>query len=1064
MQSTNFALKHRTTVTVLVFLIVVVGMVSYLALPREAAPDIKFPFIVVMVPYPGVSPLDMEQLVTTRLEAKLEDLTDVETMTSTSSEGLSLIFLKFLPDVDIVEATQRVRDRVNRARSDLPADILEPDVKEISSSDWPILKVVFAGTAGPVRLKRLAETLKTSMEALPGVLEVDLTGGLEREIRVEVNPHQLHAYGLSLQDVTAALSMENINIPGGPIKEGGMRYTLRIPEELTDPDQIEDLVVSTKFGHAIRIREVAEVVDGHKDPGTVSRYKGQEGVALSIKKQSGANIIDVVTSVKQIIAERQAQFPAGTTVTYLNDYSKYIRDLVSELENNIITALILVVLVLFLFIGGRNSLFVAVAIPLSMLVSFIVLDSLGDTLNMVTLFGLILALGMLVDNAIVIVENIYRHFSMGKDRIQAAMDGTNEVAWPVITSTLTTLAVFFPLLAWPGIMGKFMGFLPRTLIITLTSSLFVALLITPVMASMFMTRGKPKKGQVEGAPERESGFVRGYRWLLRGALRFPVLVLVATLVLMIGSAMAYFSTKPQVQFFPETTPERLQVSIRSPEGTRLESTSSVSEQVEKILIQQANVLHVLAEVGAGGDFNPDGTAHIGRITADFLDRRDWLESPFQTIENVRGAMSVVAGAELRIDKDRRGPPSGPPVNIEIAGEDFDVLALIAEQVKERIDGIEGLTDVDDDHDAQRPELQLRFNRILSNKLILHGLQVVAGTVRTAMYGTKATVYRVGDEEFDVSVRLQDRFRSNREDVLGLTVAGKEGRLIPLSQVATLEPGLGSSSIQHIDRRRVITVSGQAEGRPGPEVLKDVQKRLHGFNPKGATLSFTGENKDMADAQGFMGKALLVGLLLIAMVLLTQFNNIGQSLIILFSVLLSLTGVWWGLIINRMPFSVMMTGLGIISLAGIVVNNAIVLIDFINKLRDQGMDLKEALVEAGAVRLRPILLTAGTTILGLLPMAQGIDLDVRNLHIETGTGSMEFWGPMAITVIYGLLFATVLTTIVVPVMYYSLDRMKFRLLGATQSRPKVRAVAILVGILLMIWLAYKLIVGMSAQGM
>ena len=1080
MGPTEFALRHRTTIFVLIFLIIVVGMVSYLSLPREAAPDVKMPYVIVAVPYPGVGPEDIESLVTNHLETELEDLDDVEEMTSSSMESVSQVVVKFMPDVDTVWATQQVQDRVNRSRSKLPSDIEEPVVQQISSSDWPILQISLSGPAGPVRYTSIAEDLQAEMEALPDVLEVDLSGGVEREIRVEVNPHLLNVHDLSLNQVVNALRAENVNIPGGDVKEGKLQYTIRVAQEIEDPEIIKGMVIETKFGHPILVRDVAEVVDSMKEDTTFARYRGADSVSLSVKKKPGANIIAVVQKIKKMVDARQGTFPAGTEVTYLNDSSKFIKDMVTELENNIVTALILVMLVLFLFVGGRNALFVAVAIPLSMMVSFVVLSAMGVTLNFVVLFSLVLALGMLVDNAIVVVENIYRHASEGKDMLTAAREGTQEVSWPVITSTLTTLSVFFPLLSWPGIMGEFMGYLPLTLIITLASSLFVALIINPVIASMFMTTKKRKskklwerfkkqgveeEAEVPPKPAREPLFMRGYRRLLRFSIRWSALVILAMVGLLVGSVILFVKTDPKVEFFPSTTPERGSISVSAPEGTQLAATDVMTRKVEAFLVEKDNIKHYIAEVGAAGGskMTPgSSTSNSAKVSIDFQDRHDWTESPFVTIEGLRKQLETIPGAEIRIDKEKMGPPTGMPVNIEISGRDYAVLSQVADQVKAQIKDIEGLTDLQDDYSEGRPELGLRIDPILSSKLILHGMQVVAGTVRTAIYGQKATTYRLGEDEFDVTVRLQEEFRKEREDVLDLVVAGKEGRKVPLRTVAWLDGDVGPTTIAHKDRKRVITVSGDAEGRSGAEILKDVRERLKDFSPRGATIAYTGENKEMESAQGFMMQALLIGMFLIAMVLLTQFNSMGQAFIILFSVLLSMIGVLWGLIITGMNFSVMMTGLGIISLAGVVVNNGIVLIDFINKLRARGYELVDALVEAGAVRLRPVLLTAGTTTLGLIPMAQGWDFDFRALHIETGTGSMEFWGPMAIAVIYGLVFATVLTLLVVPSMYYLIERLRVGTASVFLRFPALRWIAGLIGFAVISLFGWTLIDAISSK--
>ena len=597
---TDYALRHRTTVFVLIFLIFVVGMVSYLLLPREAAPDVKIPTIMVIVPYPGVSPEDIESLVTTPLEAELEDLRDLDESKSISSEGMALVYLTFLPDVDITEASQRVRDRVNRARTKIPSEIQEPVVQEISSSDWPVLMISISGDAGLVKLKRIGEDLKQEIEAIEGVLEVDVAGGLEREIRVELNPHLLNSYGLSLGQVTSALANENVNIPGGGLDVGTIKYTLRIPEEIEDPDKILDLVVETKFGYPVRIRDIGKVVDGYKERTTASRYRGREGVSLRVKKQSGANIINMVESIKSYVTDVSERFPPGTQIVYLNDYSKHIQDMVHELENNIVTALVLVMAVLFLFIGGRNAFFVALAVPFSMLVSFIILSAMGVTLNMVVLFSLILALGMLVDNAIVIVENIYRHTRTSDTLLQAALEGTQEVGWPVITSTMTTVSVFIPLLAWPGVMGEFMSYLPLTLIVTLSSSLFVALVINPVLASVFMKPEKASDVEKKENKFKESKFVGGYRKVLEFSLRFSWLIAPLMVAILVGSGALYFGSNPMVEFMPSSTPDKAAVTIRAPEGTRLEETDRMSTAVEEALESMPNVKHSVAELGVGG--------------------------------------------------------------------------------------------------------------------------------------------------------------------------------------------------------------------------------------------------------------------------------------------------------------------------------------------------------------------------------------------------------------------------------------------------------------------------------
>jgi len=1060
---TNFSLKHPITVFVLTILIVIIGAVSYLVMPREAAPDINIATIVVMVPYPGVSPEDVESLVTNRMEAKFEDLKDLDQMTSTSSEGIAAIILQFQPGTDTTESLTQVRDRVSKARADLPQDIMEPVVQEISTSDWPILKVVVAGDAELVRLKRIGQDLKTEIEALEGVLEVDLAGGLDREIRVEVNLHQMLSYGLSLDEVIGALRMENINVPGGPVEEGDIRYTVRIPAEFKDPDKIKNIVVATRNGHPITVREIGVVIDGYKERSTLSRFMGKEGVSLSVKKQSGANIIKLVDQIKKLVDAASVTFPPGTTHEYLNDFSKYIRQRVEELENHVVLSMLLIVAVLLMFIGARNALLVAIAVPLSAFLTFAILNAMGITLNMIVLFSLVLVLGMLVDDAIVIVENIYRHARMGKKPLDAAREATAEVGWPVITSTLTTVAAFAPLLAWPGIMGEFLSYLPLTVCISLMCSLFVALVINPVITAVFLrVKTRPGKSVDEEHGIPDNWFMRGYRRVLEWSIGHRWVVLPAMVVMLVAAVSAFFMSRPMVEFFPSTTPDRANITIEAPEGTRFDATNRVSQQVEGALAGLPNVKNYIAEVGYGSGFNAaEGLPYLARLSLDFQGMEAWTENPFQTLEHIRAAIASIPGAAIRVQKQAMGPPTGAPVNIEVAGQDYEQLSRVADEIQALIKDTPSLTDLKDDYSNGRPEIQLHIDRTLSSKLVLLGLGAVAGTIRTAIYGTKATVYRLGDEEYDVTVRLQESFRKHREDLLNLTITGREGRQIPLSDVVRLDSTVGATSIKHMDRNRVITVSAETEGRPGAEVLRDVRQTLKAYSPKGATLSYTGENKEMEKSQAFLSQALLIGLFLIFMILITQFDNVAQVSIIMFTVLLSFSGVFLGLFVNRMPFSVLMTGLGIISLAGVVVKNGIVIIDFINHLREKGLSVKDACIQASMVRVRPVFLTACTAVLGLIPMAQGIEVNFMEWHFGRGAASTEFWGPMAIAVTWGLSFATILTLVVVPVLYHTLQQSGERVTALFARRPVLRRVAWAAGIVLGVLVTYKIIAGLAA---
>jgi CzcA family heavy metal efflux pump len=1015
---TKFAIEHRIAVLVLVFGLVVAGFVAYATLPREASPDIAFPNIIVTVPYFGVSPNDIETLITNPLERELSDVKDLDEMTSTSAEGASIINLQFLPNVEISEALQRVRDKVSKVKPELPPDAEEPMISEISFSDFPIIVVSISGEYGLFKLKQVADDVAEKIEAIPGVSNAEVNGGLEREIQVNVNPLLLQHYGLSLDDIVLAVQNEHVNIPGGSVETGALNFLVRVPAEFSSARALADAVVKSVEGEPIRLRQVATVTDGFEDVTTRSRMRQLPAVSVSVMKRVGGNIIDIVDQIKAISAEMLPSLPQGTKIEFLADQSIDIRNMQRELDNNILSGLVLVLGVLLIFLGLRNALFVAVAIPLSMLIAFLVLAAMGITLNMVVLFSLILALGMLVDNGIVVVENVYRHAEMGKTPTQAALDGTQEVAWPIISSTFTTLAAFGPLVGWPGIMGEFMSYLPITVIIVLSASLFVALVVNPVLCAVFLANKGFENPQ-------QTWFIRLYKATLSWSLRWRWVTVILAFGSLIGTFAAFGALNAGVEFFPDVTPRKIFVAVEAPDGTRLDATDETVRRIEQILGPLSNVKNYVADVGTGGgemDFSTSATPNKARLTVDFFEGKETTEHPLQTIETIRtGILARTAGAEVEIKKEDMGPPAGPPINVEIAGEDYAVLGRHAETVKRLIRDIPGVTDIRDDYTSGRPEIRVRPDRATASALGIASTQVIANTVRTAVHGAVAAKLRELDDEYDIRVRLQERFRNSVSLLSSVEVPGDEGIRIPLRLVSEIDTASGTGAIRHKEQKRVITVGANVEGRNANEALEDVKKLLAQQRFDGAVLNFTGENKEQQEAASFLTRALGVALGLIALILVTQFNSIAQTGIILSSVILSLIGVLWGLIITQTPFGIMMTGIGVISLAGVAVNNAIVLIDYANVLVRGGTPLFEAVVQAGATRLRPVLLTTITTVLGLIPMAIGVSFDFFTGEWQVGGQSAEWWSPMAIAVSYGLAVATVLTLIVVPTFYYLLAR-------------------------------------------
>ncbi|PLX79350.1 MAG: AcrB/AcrD/AcrF family protein [Desulfuromonas sp.] len=1031
----NASINRRSTVFALMLIILIVGIYSYIVLPRESTPDITIPYVLVVTPHEGVASSDVESLITRPIERKLQGLKEVEEVRSVSAEGSSMITVEFQPHVNIDNALQWVRDKVDQAKGDLPDDLEnDPQILEVNLSEFPILMVALSGPLPETVLKKIGEKLEEEIEALPGVLDVVLTGGQEREIRVEFDPERLAAYQLSFAEIVTSISRENVNIPGGSIDIGSAKYLLRIPGEFTDPEEIDRLVMTVRDGKPIYFKDVATVHDSFEDRISYARLNGKQSVTLAIKKRTGENIIGVADRVFALLSEADRLMPEGVQLDVTLNQAKDIRRMVAELENTIISGLILVVSVLFLFLGLRNSIFVALAIPFSMLLAFTVLQAVGITLNMVVLFSLILALGMLVDNAIVIVENIYRHRQEGKRRIEAAKIGTGEVAWPVISSTLTTLCAFFPMTFWPGIMGEFMSYLPLTLIITLTASLFVALVINPTICASFLTVAK---GQEQRPESRVLAF---YRRSLGWALDWPKTVILLSFLLLIGIVAAYGVFGHGIELFPEIEPNRAIVDIKAPEGTSLDASDAFARRVETIVAPEQDIRYVISEVGVastGEDGGGDGGAQSNhaKISLDFVDRTDRQENSEDVLARIRQALQSFAGAEIKVEKQKEGPPTGAPVSVEVSGEDVDILVGLVASIRETIKDTPGLVDLKDDLAKGKPEVRVDVDR---EKATLLGISTadVANTVKAAISGRKLGVYREGKDEYDIMIRLPEERRRTIDDIKSLLVPNAIGRPVPLSTLADIRISSGYGSIRHLNQKRVATISANTYGRGSNEVLLDVQKELADHRlPDGYQIRYSGEQEEQQKASAFLSKAFIGAVLLISLVLITQFNSVRQTFIVMTSVLLSLTGVFLGLMLANMRFGIIMTGIGVISLAGVVVNNAIVLIDYINQQRRDGMELREALLHAGTVRFRPVLLTAVTTILGLLPMAVGISFDFRSFAWEVGAESADWWGPMAVAVIFGLAFATILTLVVVPVLYLLLARIKIPSFGLPKPDPE-----------------------------
>ena len=1078
---TSLAIRHPTSVVVLMLILIVGGLVSYLQVPRESMPEIVIPNIIVTTVYGGVAPGDIETLVTQPLEDELNTIADIKVIASTSREGVSSINIEFVAGMDMTEALQRVREKVDLAKPELPSGANDPQIFEINTSQFPIMQVNIAGPYNQVRLREVAEDIQDRFEQIPSVLEAQLSGGLEREVHVDVDLAKLKFYGLAFKDVSDAVRGENVTVPGGSIDVGELKYLVRVPGEFEATSAIGDIVIETRAGRPVYVRDVAIVDFGFKERDSYARLDGFPVISLAIVKRSGANILDTADAVRAVLAEVEPSLPPETVTKITADQSNDIKDMVSSLENNIISGLLLVVAVLLFFLGTRTAPFVGLAIPLSMLISFVIMRMIGFTLNMVVLFSLILALGMLVDNAIVVVENIYRYRERGFSRTEAARFATGEVSTPIIASTATTLAAFVPLAFWPGIVGEFMKYLPLTLIITLSSSLFVALVILPTLASRLIETEGVKGQRLPPAARvafllaaagvlaaavtvswttagllaaagvgvlafnrligKPGGHwlihhglpwvVRHYETVLRWVLRRRAVVMALAVAALVGSGAIFSQVNSGVEFFPEDIPpSRVQVNVEAPLGTRVQQTDELVRGVEQQLAALSgmeDVESVVATVGGSG-------THLASVTVSFVPYEERERDVFATIELVRAsAGDGIAGAAITVEQPAQGPPTGQALNIEIAGPDPAVLKGLGDEVVRLLEESELFARLDglkSDMAAGRPELVVEVDR---ERAALHELNTsdIGNTIRSAINGRVASQFRAGEEEYDITVRLASEFREDLDSLGDLVVVASSGAQIPLSSVASWRISRGLGDVTRKDLSRVVTISSDVRaGFNANAVVAEVRAELEPFVaalPSGYTFQFTGQQQEQQESQAFLFVAFLLAAFLIAFILISQFDSVTKPLIIISSVVMSTVGVLLGLMLFEMPFVVVMTGVGVISLAGVVVNNAIVLIDYIDILRRRdGLSAREAIVRGGVTRFRPVILTAITTVLGLVPLAVGLNFDFFGLFTDLnpefywGGEQAAWWGPMAIAVICGLSFATFLTLLLVPVMYSLFD--------------------------------------------
>lgn len=1029
-----FIRKHMA-VFALAVLIIIMGVVAYTQLPRESTPEVKQPYIFINTTYVGVSAQDIDSLITRPIEKELDGMQGLDEITSESRQNVSFIFVEFTSDVDVPTALRRVKDRVDLAAPGLPSGADEPMVREFSVTDWPFFQVVLSHEEGVEIIDAAATRFREEIEGISGVLEVDIAGNPEQEVLIEVDPVRLRGYGFSIDDVTAAVNAENTAIPGGRLENPRQNFSLSVTGEIKDPREFGEIFVNAG-GTNVPLKEVADVHFGNVEPNTYSRLNGTPAITLSVKKRIGANILEMSDAVERRIDALGPTLPDGTKVITTYDESRYIRDMIADLENNMFSGFVLVLLVTVFFLGKRNSLFVSLAIPFSMLLSFFVLQLLGITLNMIVLFSLILALGMLVDNGIVIVENIFRHATMGKNRVQAAIDGSKEVAGPIAASTITTCLAFFPIIFMPGIMGDIMSFLPKTVIVVLASSLLVAVAINPVFCANFMNISPEASKKLN---EGSGAFVRFRQWygrfLYRATSRPWMTIGAVSTVVIVGVVLfAMFGKDPL--FFPNLDPERARVQIETPQGTPLQRTDEVTRSIEEIVRESpASLENYESTTGRSAG---DTETHLASINLTYAPYNEREIRGSTAVNELRSRLQDVTGAIIKVEESEGGPPTGNDVSFEVRGVDYQVLGDIGESLLEILREYPQLKTIDSDFEASRPEYQISVDR---GKAAHYGLSTreIASTIRTAINGSIIGSYREGQEEYDIVLRYTEDTRNSLSMLRNVEVVAHDGSRVPLSAVADISPQSSAGVVKRRNLNRAVNVwadlKDNVENRQQVigEINRRVDENVKAGLPSGYTIGAGAGFDERSESTTFLVQAFVVALFLIFIVLIAQFNSVADPFVILFSVFLSIGGVLWGFLITGQAFVIIMSGIGCIALAGVVVNNCIVLVDYTHRLIRSGMPWAEAIIEAGRTRLRPVLLTALTTILALIPMAVGVSFDVHSFTIQVGSESSEYWKAFALTMLFGLSFATVMTLVVVP----SLLTIKYRFLDRHRDRVMVQ---------------------------
>ncbi|HEY9080974.1 efflux RND transporter permease subunit [Magnetovibrio sp.] len=1021
----DIAFVHARTTLSTLLLLLMAGTVAYVEIPKEAEPDINIPLVIVRVVHDGISPEDSESLIIRPLELELRSVEGLKEMRAKGYEGGANIVLEFEAGFDAKQALTDVREKVDNAKPDLPEDSEDPVIEEINFSEFPVVVVSLSGIVPERALLQLGRDLKDELEGLSPVLKAELTGTRDEMVEILIDPVKVESYGLSPSEAIANVKSSNKLVAAGAQDTGRGSFTLKVPGLLTDVGEIMALPITVDGDAVVRLGDIGEVRRAFKDPKSFARINGERAVTLEVSKRSGENLIETVELVKATVEGERSAWPESlqnsVNVTYAQDKSTDIRERLSTLENSVISAVLLVMIVVVAALGLRSAGLVGVAIPGSFLTGVLVLHSMGLTMNMVVLFGLVLAVGMLVDGAIVVTEFADRKMTEGLHRKKAYALAAKRMAPPILAATLTTLAAFLPLLFWPGVVGEFMKYLPITLLATLSASLLMALVFIPALGAYIGRPGtadpqamRALKGGEQGGLDNASGITRAYLGILETALNHPAKVMIGAVLMLVGVLFTYAKFGNGIEFFPESEPSTAQVQVRARGNLSIWERDALMREIEAEIMRVKDIKTVYARTRS----NPTGESAEDIIGTVFLEFEDWdkRRKADVILDEIRTRTAPIAGVIVNTLKRESGPPVGKPVQIEISSRYPELLEPTARRIIEELNKNENFVDIEDSLPLPGIDWVFEVDRAQAAKFGAN-VSSIGSTVRLATAGIKLGGYRPRDtdDELDIRARFPSEYRT-LEQLRHMRIKTPAGQ-VPMSNFVTMEPRAKTGTISRTDVKRVVTVKADvAEGVLADVMVKGVQAWIASadLDPR-ISIRFKGEDEEQDKAKAFLGKAFGVALFLIAIILVTQFNSFYSSLLILSAVVMSTIGVFIGLLITGQPFGIVMGGIGVISLAGIVVNNNIVLIDTFDRLKQSTSDVREAVMLTGAQRLRPVLLTTVTTILGLMPMAMNIGIDFIGRTVVFDAPANQMWVQLSLSIVFGLSFATILTLIVTPAL-------------------------------------------------